>query len=621
MKRVLVAALLLPLLLKTAGAQPASAPPSAPPSASPPLEIVKESVDLEAAPDGRSWEVDEVHWRPLTSQGVQALQQFTLSFTQGYQTLKVQAYTLKKDGRRIDIPQNSMLQGHGETSKPGFEDTHTLTVVYPNLEVGDQAVMISQTEQIVPWFPDVFAFTQALSRGLAVKEATIAFTSRGNDELFHITTNGVEADAPQTLGGKTRHVWHYRNDNPRIAEPEAVSDIRDLPHVAITTLSGYGDVGKLYTGVFKGRADVTPEIAKLANDLTAGERDRRAQARKLYEWVSANIRYVNIVLGAGGFVPHKAADVLKNGYGDCKDHVMLLEALLAAKGIKSSPVLINAGTATYKLPPAPSPFLFDHLITYIPEFQLFADSTARHAPFGVVPESDAGKEVVVVDTGKAVVTPPVSMGNSVVSATSTVTVHDDGSADTETRYSSTGAVAVMLRALMSQMEPDQDDNFFRTVLGPGAEGKFQRGQPDVLGDKYEFTARYHTAHLTNMPGPGALPAALAYKPFSFTMLVGLTLPQSRRGDYACASGTFVEDVTATLPASASVTTLPASKSYVTDGAVMDVSFQQTAPHVVKQRVVLKLDRPSPVCRAADYAKIRPHLAEMVSALQAQILYK
>ena len=80
--------------------------------------------------------------------------------------------------------------------------------------------------------------------------------------------------------------------------------------------------------------------------MTAGERDRRAQARKLYEWVSVNIRYVNIVLGAGGFVPHKAADVLKNGYGDCKDHVMLLEALLAAKGIKSSPVLIEAPQPT-----------------------------------------------------------------------------------------------------------------------------------------------------------------------------------------------------------------------------------------------------------------------------------
>ena len=604
-----------------AGAQPASAPAPAAPATSTPLEIVKESIDLEAAPDGRSWELDEVHYRPLTRQGVEALQQFTLSYTQGYQTLKVHAYTLKKDGRRIDIPPGDMLQGHGETSQPGFEDTRTITVIYPNLEIGDQAVMITQTEQSVPWFPDVFAFTQAFQRNLVVRDASLAFTSRGNDAAFHVTADGVEADPPLSAGGKTRHVWHYHNDTAQIPEPDVVADIRTLPHVAITTVPDYADVGRLYAGIFKDHTEVTPEIAKLAAQLTQGERDHRAQARKLYEWVSANIRYVNIVLGAGGFVPHKAADVLKNGYGDCKDHVMLLEALLAAKGIKSSPVLIRAGASTFKLPPAPSPFLFDHLITYIPEFQLFADSTARHAPFGVLPDSDAGKEVVVVATARTAVTPIVSAAGSTITATSTVKVNDDGSADTETRYSSTGAVAVMLRALMAEMQPDQDDNFFRTVLGPGAQGKFQRGQPDVLGESYEFSARYHTVHLANIPGPGALPAALSYKPFSFTMLVGLTLPQSRQADYVCASGTFREDVTATLPASASITTLPPSKSYAVEGTAMDVSYETPSPNIVRERVVLKLDRPSPVCRAADYAKIRPQLSQMVNALASQILYK
>jgi len=612
MKRVLIAAVLLPLLLKSAGAQPASAPA---------LEIVKEDIDLEAAPDGRSWEVDEVHWRPLTSQGVEALQTFTLSYTQGYQTLAVRAYTLKKDGRRIDIPRGDMLQGHGDTSQPGFEDTRTLTVVYPNLEIGDEAVMITQTQQQVPWFPNVFAFTQTFARGVVVREASVAFTSQGNDAAFHITTNGLESQPPLSAGGKTRHVWHYHNDTARIPEPDAVTDIRDQPHIAITTLPDYADVSRLYTGLFQGHTEVTPEISKLAAQVTADARDRRVQARLLYEWVSANIRYVNIVLGAGGFVPHRAADVLKNGYGDCKDHVMLLEALLAAKGIKSSPVLIRAATSTFKLPPAPSPFLFDHLITYIPEFQLFVDSTARHAPFGVLPESDAGKEVVMVAAAKTAVTPAVSLTNSTIAATSSVTVNPDGSADTESRYTATGAPAVMLRAMMAGMQPDQDNTYFQAVLGPGAEGKFQRGQPDKLDDTYEFSAHYHTAHLANIPGPGALPAAMAYKPFSLTIMLGMSLPPSRQADYLCASGTYREDVTVTMPASANVTTLPPSKSYAAEGAVMDVAYENPAPNIIKEHIVLKLDRQGPVCSASGYAKVRPQLAQMVGALQAQVLYK
>jgi transglutaminase-like putative cysteine protease len=52
---------------------------------------------------------------------------------------------------------------------------------------------------------------------------------------------------------------------------------------------------------------------------------------------------VAVWLGNGGYVPHDAATILENGYGDCKDHVALLGALLKAKGIASEPVLINSG--------------------------------------------------------------------------------------------------------------------------------------------------------------------------------------------------------------------------------------------------------------------------------------
>ncbi len=42
-------------------------------------------------------------------------------------------------------------------------------------------------------------------------------------------------------------------------------------------------------------------------------------------------------------VPHKAVDILRNRYGDCKDHVALFGALLQAVGIRSEPVLLNLG--------------------------------------------------------------------------------------------------------------------------------------------------------------------------------------------------------------------------------------------------------------------------------------
>jgi hypothetical protein len=61
---------------------------------------------------------------------------------------------------------------------------------------------------------------------------------------------------------------------------------------------------------------------------------------------------VAIFLGNGGYEPHDAATVLENRYGDCKDHVALLEALLKAKGIASVPVLVGSSSTSPRRPGA-----------------------------------------------------------------------------------------------------------------------------------------------------------------------------------------------------------------------------------------------------------------------------
>ena len=71
----------------------------------------------------------------------------------------------------------------------------------------------------------------------------------------------------------------------------------------------------------------------------------------------------------------------------------MLQALLAAKGIASTPVLINAGAA-YSLPPVASTDVFDHMINYIPALGLYVDSTSRYTPFGSLPFADSDKPVV-----------------------------------------------------------------------------------------------------------------------------------------------------------------------------------------------------------------------------------
>ena len=107
----------------------------------------------------------------------------------------------------------------------------------------------------------------------------------------------------------------------------------------------------------------------------------------------AHTRYVAIELGRGSFVPHDADTVIAKGYGDCKDHDVLLQALLKAKGIDAESILINA-TNAYSLSEAPSFAQLDHVITYLPEFAVYLDASTPVAPFDVLPLQEYGKPAV-----------------------------------------------------------------------------------------------------------------------------------------------------------------------------------------------------------------------------------
>jgi hypothetical protein len=125
-----------------------------------------------------------------------------------------------------------------------------------------------------------------------------------------------------------------------------------------------------------------PAIQKKAAELTAGATTSSEKARRIYDYVAKDFRYVSLSFGVGRFQPHAASEVLAAGYGDCKDKHTLLQALLRAAGIQSYPVLIGFGR---KLDAdVPSPAQFNHVITAakMGTDWTWLDATQEVAPYG-----------------------------------------------------------------------------------------------------------------------------------------------------------------------------------------------------------------------------------------------
>jgi hypothetical protein len=186
---------------------------------------------------------------------------------------------------------------------------------------------------------------------------------------------------------------------------------------------------------------VTPEIQALSDEITQGIGERRAQAAAIDRWVKKNIRYVMVFLGSGGVTPNPAPAVLKNRYGDCKDHVALMGALLKAKGIASEQTLINLGSI-YGLPNLPMPS-FNHVMLYLPEFGLYTDPTSSYVSFGTLPDSSYDKPVLHISPagGRAARTPPMKSGDHVAIVKTVATIGADGVVKGTTRQTATGWLA------------------------------------------------------------------------------------------------------------------------------------------------------------------------------------
>ena len=331
-------------------------------------------------------------------------------------------------------------------------------------------------------------------------------------KALYVEKRGVEGG----LESRTVEGDYYRftYERPTIVPPDEVAvsedDYADL--LRVSTLPDVLAVGSLYHENAAPKAVVTDKIRALAQKLTTGLTGEREKARALYDWVSANIRYVGVYLGNGGYVPHSADEVLAHEYGDCKDHTVLLESLLAAADIDSVPALINTD-ASYTLPKVGS-FGFNHVITYLPSLDLYVDSTARFAPFGILPFADADKPVALTSLGRLGRTPRMRADGNVTRTKAAMVIHSDGTITGTSMATMSGTYEISSRSWRFSDRASPENQVVKGLLsrfGETGSGSISYVDPEDIEKPYWLEGRFQLDPVTNIPGPGAMriPVGLA----------------------------------------------------------------------------------------------------------------
>ena len=268
----------------------------------------------------------------------------------------------KPDGQVVVTPESTAQDFAPDVLKeaPMYSDYRQRHISVAALQPGDTLEYRTVTRVVTPLAPGNFWYEYTFPKGVAVDEDRLEIDVPKAREIKLKTP--TRQPQIQDNGDRRVYTWVVKDIEPKRDEDNDNADEQTTgPDVQLTTFTDWKQVARWYAELQGQRVIVDDSVRKKAEELTKGADTPTEKARRLYDFVSRNIRYVSISLGIGRYQPHSASDVLQNGYGDCKDKHTLFAALLKAEGIQSYPVLIDSSRQLD--PDVPSPAQFDHVIT------------------------------------------------------------------------------------------------------------------------------------------------------------------------------------------------------------------------------------------------------------------
>lgn len=593
----------------------------------PSYTVVKSNSKYQVNRDASYTQYLEEQSRVDTPQGVRLLGERKITYNSSLEDVEVlEAYTIQPDGTRIVVPLDKIrTQDEVEDDGAIYSDSKSKVIIYPKLEVGSQVYYRAKAVQHTPEFPGHFFLWEHYSPHARYESVNVELTHDIGIEVG-VSTKGMQggkldvSPLPHTVSYK----FTFSQDKAYPNEESRVDIIDFAPNFSASTFKSYAEVGQAYQVRAKEKAKVTPAIQTLANELIqkAKAKNTLEKVKVMHHWVAQNIRYLGIYVGAGGYVSNDAQSILDNRYGDCKDHVVLLEALLAAAGIDSSPALINSGSA-FLLPQLPTPGIFDHVITYVPSLNVFLDSTSRFAPLGTLPNGDLDKPVVITATGAMSRTPMTHPSKDRTEARIQMKLTRDGSIEGKSQAKMFGVFEVASRSAQFNYQNKNQADIVNRLLSRFQEtgwGEIENTEPTNFDKAWQVNASFELDPVVNVPGPSAMAIPVGLAPGRMKNLADVVLPKERRFPTYCASTQHQEWIELAFPKDMKVTRVPKGVSFA-NGALKYQSTYELTGQVLKIKRTYVSQRKQSICGAEDDKQFSKFTQMLRRDLRQQVFFE
>ena len=380
-----------------------------------PIAVLLDEGSYRVEPDGRGVMRTRQVVQVLSAGAVGGLAERAFGYAKAHQTLTVHwVRVLKPNG---DVVSDKAAQEQesdipAAMANPVYQDQRVRRLSLAGIAVGTIVDIAWSLEESAPPRAGDFFLRRTLNSTTPTVQSRFTldipagFSPRIAERNIRVPRTDITADGRRVL---TWSAYALQGIRP---EPFAADSNDVVMSVTVSAPGSWSDLARWYDGLARDRYVVNADVARRVDSLVraSNARSRLDTIRAVHRWVTQDVRYVSVSLGIAGYQPRSPSEVLRTGFGDCKDKATLFVATLRRYRIDASPVLLALGGRPDRS--MPSIFQFNHAIAAVRDGAgwTYTDLTADAVPYGEIPDAYQGALGVVVnaDGSAQEITFPVS---------------------------------------------------------------------------------------------------------------------------------------------------------------------------------------------------------------------
>lgn len=212
-------------------------------------------------------------------------------------------------------------------------------------------------------------------------------TTAGERKLYAFSWKKYKASESR------RYLFEKRNTSPAL--------LAALPPAAATSFA-WREFGDWYLNLVEQKLKPADRVIELAREITRGIESDKEKLDAIFDYCQKNVRYEQVYLDRGEFIPNPAELIIDRKYGDCKDYSTIIYSMARSLGIPASLALCYRGTGVEFHEEIPVS-QFNHMIVHYEEDgkHHWYDGTNRTGLPGITTDDLVNARALVLRPGES----------------------------------------------------------------------------------------------------------------------------------------------------------------------------------------------------------------------------